>query len=108
MAVRGMDASQSVRPTAAVLARMPLAEAAQWLLRWACDADRLKAIWEQFRGRCYERVISFPTLVRLVGEALLQHRGSGRRAFEKNIEAERLDASVAAAFGKLGRLPIAI
>lgn len=87
---------------------MPLAEAAQWMLRWACGADRLQAIWEQHRGRCYDRLITFPTLVRLVGEALVHHHGSGRRTFEKNIEANRLDASVAAAFSKLGRLPLAV
>lgn len=104
----GMEATGSVAVTAAALARMPLAEAAQWLLRWACDDDRLAAVWDGHRGRCYHRCISFATLTRLVAEALLQHRGSGRRAFEKNIAAERLDASVAAAFGKLGRLPLAV
>ncbi|MGH6823702.1 MAG: transposase [Methylocella sp.] len=103
-----MEAIQGVPPAASVLARMPLAESAQWLLRWACDADRLQSIWNLHRSRCYERLISFGTLVRMIAEALLYHRGSGRRAFEKNILAERLGASVAAAFGKLGRLPLAV
>jgi len=43
-----------------------------------------------------------------MADALLRHNGSGRRSFEKNIESARLEASVAAAFGKLGRLPIAV
>jgi hypothetical protein len=103
-----MDDRPTMPPTAAALARMPLAEAAQWLLRWASDDRRLQSIWQRHRGRAYERVISFATLTRLVAEALVHHRGSGRRAFEKNIHADRLDASVTAAFGKLGRLPLAV
>jgi hypothetical protein len=103
-----MDAIQTVPLTASVLGRMPLAEAAQWLLRWACDADRLASIWDRHRGRCYERLISFATLTCLIAEALLRHRGSGRRTFEKNIAAERLDASVNATFRKFGRLPLAV
>jgi hypothetical protein len=103
-----MGATGAGPPTAEVLARLPVSEAAQWLLRWACDEGRLAAVWADHRGRCYDRCIAFPTLTRLVAEALVQYRGSGRRAFEKNIAADRLDASVAAAFGKLGRLPLAV
>jgi hypothetical protein len=104
----GMDAIPTLPLTVNVVARMPLAEASQWLLRWACDADRLGSIWDRYRGRCYKRLISFATMTRLISEALLQHGGSGRRTFEKNIAAEQLDASVSAAFGKLGRLPLAV
>lgn len=103
-----MEAIELVPPAASLLGRMPLAESAQWLLRWACDPSRLQSIWERHRSRGYERVISFANLVRLVSEALLYHKGSGRRAFEKNILSQRLDASVAAAFGKLGRLPLSV
>lgn len=102
-----MDAISGMLPRA-VIERMPMAEAAQWLLRWCCDPERLQTIWDSHRGRGYDKVITFPTMVHLIGEALLQHRGSGRRTFEKAILSERLDASVAAAFGKLGRLPLAV
>ncbi len=103
-----MEAIELVPPAAGLLGRMPLAEAAQWLLRWACDPSRLQSIWVGHRSGCYERIISFATMVRLVAEALLYHKGSGRRAFERNILSKRLDASVAAAFGKLGRLPLPV
>jgi hypothetical protein len=43
----------------------------------------------------------------LVCEALLQDK-SGRRVFEKAQQAEVLSASVEAAYGKLGRLPVAV
>jgi hypothetical protein len=103
-----MDAAQMQLVPLNVLARMPLAEAAHWLLRWACDPVRLDAVWGLGCGRSYERALSFATLTRLIAEALLHHGGSGRRAFEKNILAQRLNVSVAAAFGKLGRLPLAV
>jgi hypothetical protein len=90
------------------LARMPLAEAALSVWRYVFDDNRLQEFWEQGRGRCYERVICFPTMVHLVADAILQHGGSGRRSFEKNIEQGTLQASVAAAFKKLGRLPLAV
>lgn len=92
----------------AMVHRVPLAESAFWLLRVACDPDRLGSIWEQHRGRAYERVLSFSTMVQLVSDALLYHRGRGRRTVETHRAENRLDASVAAVFGKLGRLPLAV
>jgi hypothetical protein len=91
-----------------VCARMPLAEAALSVWRFVFDEQRLSALWKQYRGPCYEKVISFATMTHLVADALLQYRGSGRRSFEKNIEAGQLHSSVPAAFGKLGRLPLQV
>ena len=94
--------------TAAMIRRVPLAESAFWLLRVACDPERLGSLWDRFRGRGYERIITFATMVQLVSDALLCYRGSGRRTFETHIAENRLEASVAAAFGKLGRLPLPV
>jgi hypothetical protein len=89
-------------------ARMPLAEAAFAMWRFVFDEQRLDALWDRHRGRCCDRVISFPTMVYLVADALLLYRGSGRRSFEKHIAAGQLPASFQAAFGKLGRLPLEV
>jgi hypothetical protein len=89
-----------------VCARMPLAEAALAMWRFVFNEQGLSGLWEAYRGRCYENIISFATMTHLVAEALLQYGGSGRRSFEKNREAGRLESSVQAAFGKLGRLPL--
>lgn len=89
-----------------VCGRMPLAEAVLSMWRFVFDEQRLNGLWEQYRGRCYERIISFPMMTHLVADALLQYGGSGRRSFEKNQEAGQLASSVQAAFGKLGRLPL--
>jgi hypothetical protein len=91
-----------------VAARLPLADAALSIWRFVFDPQRLNALWNEHRGRCYEKVITFATMVHLVADALLLHRGSGRRSFEKNIASGQLSTSIAAAFGKLGRLPIAV
>jgi hypothetical protein len=85
---------------------MPLAEATLLLWGWVTSAERLQGLWERYRGRCYEKVISFALMVHLTADALLQYEGSGRRSFEKSIESGELEATVQAAYKKLGRLPI--
>lgn len=96
------------RPSKETLARMPLAEGVLWLWRAIADEELLQALWNRCRGRCYEKLISFPLMVHLIADALLQYQGSGRRSFEKNIESQELGASLQAAYRKLGRLPIAL
>ena len=88
------------------LARMPLAEAV--LRVWAVIADEgyLADLFKRQRGRSYERILSFPLMVQLVADALMQHDGSGRRSFEHATENGDLEASVQAAYGKLRRIPV--
>ena len=89
-----------------VIARLPLAEAV--LLVWSHLAEEtfLSDLFEDHRGRCYQKVLTFPVLVSLIAEALLEHGGSGRQSFERAAEDGQLPASIQAAYGKLGRLPI--
>jgi hypothetical protein len=89
-----------------VAVRMPLAEAVFWLWRWVTREDRLQSLWGRYRGRCYEKIISFSLMVHLIADALLRYEGSGRRSFEKSVESGALAASVTAAYGKLRRMPI--
>jgi hypothetical protein len=94
------------RPSKEVLARMPLAEAVLWLWRWVTCEERMEGLWDRFRGRCYQKVLTFSTMVHLIADALLQYGGSGRQSFENNRQSGELLASVQAAYRKLGRLPI--
>jgi len=96
------------RPSKEMLARMPLAEAVLLLWRWVTCEERMQSLWSTYRGRCYEKIISFALMVHLIADALLKYNGSGRRAFEKGIENGELDATIGAAFKKLGRLPVAL
>jgi hypothetical protein len=88
------------------LHRLPLAEAA--LRVWACITNPpfLTELFHRYRGRSYERLLTFPVLVYLMADALLHYRGSGRRCFAEARRQGTLDTSIAAAFGKLRRLPI--
>jgi hypothetical protein len=92
--------------TKAMLTRMPLAESVLWLWRLVTSEERMQPLWDTHRGRCYQKIISFTTIVQLIADALLQYSGSGRRSFEKSKEQGELTASVQAAYRKLGRLPV--
>ena len=74
--------------------RLLLAESLMTLWAYVFSYQRLQAIWEEHRGRCYESVISFPVMVRLVADALLNYN-SGRESFRKGIEKGVLVASSA-------------
>ena len=87
-------------------AKMPLAEAVVQVFGFVGDDARLQAIFDKERGRCYDDVIRFPDLVKLIGDALLEHGGSGNQSFSRARETGELKASKVAAYGKLGRLPI--
>jgi hypothetical protein len=91
-----------------VLERLPLAEAVLLLWSWLAEDSFLQSLFDQHRGRCYDKVISFPVLVQLIADALLEHGGSGQRSFERAIQRQELTATIQAAYGKLSRLPIAL
>jgi len=88
-----------------VLARMPLAEAVLYVWRWAASEAFLEQVYERNRGRGFTRILGFPLLVYLLADALLVRDGSGREAFEAARDEDELPTSIAAAYGKLRRLP---
>jgi Transposase DDE domain len=95
-------------PVRETLARLPLAQAVLTLWRWVADANALNQIFEDHRGRCYEKILAFSTLVYLIRDALLEYGGSGRKSFEEAKGRGELPASFRAAYGKLGRIPIPV
>jgi Transposase DDE domain len=95
-------------PVPETVARLPLAEAVLTLWRWAADADTVNKIFDDNRGRCFEKILLFSTIVGLVRDALLEYGGSGKQSFEAAQDRGELDASVRAAYGKLGRTPIPV
>jgi hypothetical protein len=90
------------------LRRLPLAEATLRIWAFVGNESFLSGVFDRHRGRSYEKILTFPVLVYLIADALLQYRGSGRRSFDEAKEQGTLDASVVAVFGKLRRLPIAL
>lgn len=95
-------------PVPETLARLPLAEAVLTLWRWAADDDTVNQIFDDNRGRCFHKIFLFSTIVGLVRDALLEYDGSGKQSFEAAQDRGELDASVRAAYGKLGRTPIPV
>jgi hypothetical protein len=91
-----------------VLHRLPLAEVVLLLWQWQCDPQTLDALFQLHRGACYQRELAFATLVHLIGDALLEHDGSGRQSFQRGREAGELTVTDQAAYQKLGRLPLAV
>lgn len=92
----------------AVLARLPLANAVLSVWRYLADDAALQDLYDRHRGACYDKVLSFPTMVGLIADALLTHGGNACRSFQQAQEAETLTTSLAAAYGKLRRLPIGL
>jgi hypothetical protein len=93
---------------AQLLDRIPLARATLELFDFAFDERLLAGLYGEHRGRCYTDALSFPTLLRLVRDALLQHRGSGHRLF---VELERDGAEPVDEsnfYRKLARMPVAV
>lgn len=91
-----------------VLTRLPLAEAVLTLWRWVVDEFFLHSVFARHHGAGYEKVISFGSLVQLIADALLEHRGSGRKSFARARERGELAASVQAVYQKLGRVPLGL
>lgn len=91
-----------------LLHRLPLADALLNLMAYVLSPDTLDAIFRTHRGRSFEHLLSFPTLVQLVGDALLQHNGSGRQALQRAREQGSLPASPEAVYAKLRRVPMTL
>lgn len=90
-----------------VIARLPLAEAVLLLWKYVLTPSFLQEIWEESRGRCYERILTFPTMVKLVADSLIAY-ASALESFKKNAEQGILEASIQATYKKLSRIPIAV
>lgn len=94
--------------TSEVVSRLVLADAVLSLLAYATESDFLQQIFEEHRGRCYEGVVTFPGLVHLIPDALLEHEGSGRQALLRAEERGEAEASREAIYAKLRRIPISL
>jgi hypothetical protein len=89
-----------------VLTRLPLAEATLQLWAWVADDQHLDDLFRRLRGRQYTKELTFPVVVRLTADALLQYRGSGRKSFLRGQEDGLLDTSRQSVYGKLGGIAL--
>src|SRR6476659_8754364 len=89
-------------------ARLPLACAKLELFDFAFDDALLAAVYEEHRGRCYTDTLTFPDLLRLVRDCLLQHAGSGHRLFVELERGGREPVDESNFYRKLARTPVAV
>jgi hypothetical protein len=91
-----------------VCKQLPLAEAVLRLFAFVCQREFLEDVFQRHRGRSYEKVISFALFVQLIADALLEHGGSGHKSFQRAEQVGELEATIRAAYGKLGRVPLSL
>jgi hypothetical protein len=93
---------------AMVLQRTPLANATLSLWAHTLKAEILNEIFEKHRGRSFEDILTFPTFVELIRDALVLHKGSGRASFSRAKQQGTLPTCPEAVYGKLRRVPISL
>ena len=90
-----------------VLDKLPLAESTLQVFAYILDEPFLEDLFLRHRGASYTKRITFPLMTELICEALMSGK-SGLRTFTAAHEKDVLEASVEAAYKKLGRLPITL
>ena len=87
-----------------VLSRLPLMEAFWRLWQEVFPEEYLNELYDQHRGRCYQKEFSFAELVSLVHDAMGQHEGRAKATLDRH----ELPASIQAFYGKLRRMPVVV
>ena len=100
IAERSLDAY-----TLETLHRLPLADATLSLWAYVLQPTFLGQVFAQYHGRSFEEALTFARFVDLIGDALLEHEGSGRQSCTRAREQGTLATSSEAVYGKLRRVP---
>src|SRR6266436_1887551 len=90
------------------LQRLPLADATLSLWAYVLEPLFLAQVFAEYRGRSFEDMLTFARFVDLIGDALLEHEGSGRQSFTRAREHGTLPTSNEAVYGKLRRVPVSL
>jgi len=88
--------------------RLPLACATLELFDFAFDEALLAEVYQRNRGRCYTDILTFPRLLALVRDCLLQHAGSGHRLFSELEREAQEPVDESNFYRKLARMPVAV
>jgi Transposase DDE domain len=90
------------------LQRLPLADATLSLWAYVLQPTFLARVFAEYRGRSFEETLTFACFVDLIGDALVEHQGSGRQSFTRAQEQGTLVTSSEAVYGKLRRVPLSL
>jgi hypothetical protein len=91
-----------------VLRRLPLANGALSIFSYVLNEPFLDSVFDRFRKRCYEGIMTFSTLVYLVRDALLIYEGRGLPSFQRAEADGELPVLIGSVYPKLGRVEVEI
>lgn len=91
-----------------LMKRSPLAGAVLEISDFVFDDTLLASVWDKHRGRCYEDVLTFPDVLRLMRDALVRHGGSAHKLFVELEEDQAEPVDESNFYRKLQKLPVAL
>jgi hypothetical protein len=90
------------------LQRLPLAEATLSLWADVLPPTVLAQVVAHYQGRRYADPLTVARFGDLIGDALLEHEGSGRQSFTRAQEQGTVATAQEAVYGKLRRGPLSL
>jgi len=91
-----------------LIKRSPLAAGVLDMSAYIFNDQLLKAIWDEHRGRCYEDVLTFSTMIRLMRDALIRYGGSAHGLFLELESRKEEPVDESNFYRKLSRTPVQI
>src|SRR5882724_7591418 len=91
-----------------LMRRSPLAAAVLETCDHVFCEELLNRIWQSNRGRCYEDVLSFDALLRMMRDALIRHEGSGHKLFVELEQANANPVNESSFYSKLAHIPVEV
>ena len=91
-----------------LMRRSPLAAAVLETCDYVFSDELLNSIWQSHRGRCYDDVLSFDDLIRMMRDALIRHDGSAHKLFIELEYAETNPVNVSSFYRKLAHVPVEV
>lgn len=92
-----------------LMQRLPLATAALETFQFAFEEAFLQEqVYDPHRDRCYTDVLTFPHLLKMMRDCLLQHGGSGHRYCSEAQRADALPVDESSFYRKLAHMPVPV
>src|ERR1700677_1829382 len=91
-----------------VLRRLPLAQSVLSIFAFVLNEPFLDELFDTYRKRCYEGILSFSMMVYLVRDALLIHEGHGLPSFQRADAAGELPVLIGSVYPKLARVEVEV
>jgi hypothetical protein len=91
-----------------LMRRSPLAAAVLETSDHIFSDELLDSIWQKYRGRCYQDVLSFDDLLRMMRDALIRHEGSAHKLFIELEHADTNPVNQSSFYRKLANVPVEV